>query len=140
MFTLTPFRRRMLTFLPSEMTCRRRHNALSSRAFAISHGVQTLTMKHGKCSVLQKEEASPPLFASHTKQQFCRSHKAMRSLKLAQCLSHLSQQLLLLSFCELPHHISGQPDCGRLQERIERSAMGLKGKSTGDDLGKSPLL
>ena len=49
------------------------------------------------------------LTASHTKQQFCRSHQAMRSLKLDQCLSHLPQQVLLLRFAELPHHTSGQP-------------------------------
>src|SRR5260370_42466499 len=85
----------------------------------------------------REEEASPHLFASHTKQQFCRSHQAMRSLKLAQCLSHLTQQLLLLRFSELPHHTSGQPACCRLQERIERSVMGLKGRSTGDDLEKA---
>src|SRR2546428_10011044 len=84
----------------------------------------------------REEEASPHLFASHTEQQFCRSHKAMRSLKLAQCLSHLPQQLLLLRFSELPHHTSGQPACCRLQESIERSVMGLKWKRTGEDLGK----
>ena len=61
----------------------------------------------------------------------------MRSLKLAQCLSHLPQQLLLLKVSELPHHTSGQPACCRLQESIERSLMGLKGNSTGDDLGKA---
>src|SRR5437763_5412000 len=61
----------------------------------------------------------------------------MRSLKLAQCLSHLPQQLLLLRFSELPHHASGQPACCRLQESIERSVMGLKWKSTGDDLVKA---
>ena len=61
----------------------------------------------------------------------------MRSLKLAQCLSHLPQQLLLLKVSELPHHTSGQPAGCRLQESIKRSVMGLKGKSTGDDLGKA---
>src|SRR2546421_6753464 len=85
----------------------------------------------------REEPAWPHLFASHTKQEFCRSHQAMRSLKLAQCLSHLPQQLLLLKVSELPHHTSSQPACCRLQERIERSVMGLKGKSTGDDLGKA---
>src|SRR5258706_1185555 len=85
----------------------------------------------------REEPAWPHLFASHTKQQFCRSHKAMRSLKLAQCLSHLPQQLLLLRFSELPYHASGQPACCRLQESIERSVMGLKWKSTGDDLVKA---
>jgi len=77
------------------------------------------------------------LFASHTKQQFCRSHQAMRSLKLAQCLSHLPQQLLLLLWAELPYHTSGQPAGCRLQESIERSVMGLKWKSTGSDLVKA---
>src|SRR5437764_12236313 len=81
----------------------------------------------------REEPAWPHLFASHTEQQFCRSHQAMRSLKLAQCLSHLSQQVLLLRFAELPHHTSGQPAGCRLQESIERSVMGLKGKSMGDD-------
>jgi hypothetical protein len=57
----------------------------------------------------------------------------MRSLKLAQCLPHLLQQVLLLRFSELPHHTGGQPAGCRLQERIERSVMGLKGKRTGDD-------
>ena len=61
----------------------------------------------------------------------------MRSLKLAQCLSHLSHQVLLRVWAELPHHPSGQPARGRVQERIERSVMGLKGKSTGTDLGKA---
>src|SRR6266487_3050921 len=45
--------------------------------------------------------------------------------------------LLLLKVSELPHHASGQPACCRLQESIERGVMGLKGKSTGDDLGKA---
>jgi hypothetical protein len=85
----------------------------------------------------REESASPHLFASHTKQQFCWSHQAMRFLKLAQCLSHLPQQLLLLRFSELPHHISGQPACCRLQESIERSVMGLKRKNTDDDLAKA---
>src|SRR5947209_17573276 len=85
----------------------------------------------------REEEASPHLFASHTKQEFCRSHQAMRSLKLAQCLSHLPQQLLLLKVSELPHHTSGQPAGCRLQERIARSVMGLKWKSASDDLVKA---
>src|SRR5579884_2236242 len=61
----------------------------------------------------------------------------MRSLKLAQCLSHLPQQVLLLRFAELPHHTSGQPASCRVQERIERSVMGLKWKSASDDLVKA---
>lgn len=61
----------------------------------------------------------------------------MRSLKLAQCLSHLPQQLLLLLLAELPHHTSGQPACCRLQESIERSVMGLKWNSMGYDLVKA---
>ena len=63
----------------------------------------------------------------------------MRSFKLAQCLSHLPQQVLLLRFSELPYHTSGQPAGCRLQERIERSVMGLKWKSTGFDLVKACL-
>jgi hypothetical protein len=84
-----------------------------------------------------EESAWPHLFASRTEQEFCRSHQTMRSLELAQCLPHLLQQALLLRFAELPHHTGGQPACGRLQERIERSVMGLKGKSTSDDPGKA---
>src|SRR5260221_12040703 len=80
---------------------------------------------------------SPSLFAYHTNQEFCRSHQSMISLKLDQCLSHLPQHLLLLKVSELPHLTSGQPACCRLQERIERSVMGLKGKSIGDDPVKS---
>jgi hypothetical protein len=61
----------------------------------------------------------------------------MRSLKLAQCLSHLPQQLLLLLWAELPYHTSCQPAGCRLQESVERSVMGLKWKSTGSDLVKA---
>ena len=84
-----------------------------------------------------KSLAASHLFASHTEQKFGRSRQAIRSLKLAQCLPHLLQQVLLLRFVELPHHTSGQPAGCRLQERIERSIMGLKRKSTGDDPGKA---
>src|SRR5438270_12511164 len=85
----------------------------------------------------REEPAWPHLFASHTEQQFCRSHQAMRSLKLAQCLSHLPQQVLLLRFPQLPHHTSGQPACSRLQARTERSELGLNWKSATDDLVKA---
>lgn len=61
----------------------------------------------------------------------------MRSLKLAQCLFHLLQQMLLLLLAELPHYTGGQPAGRRLQERIEGSVMGLKWKNAGDDLGKA---
>lgn len=61
----------------------------------------------------------------------------MRLLKLAQCVPHLLQQALLLRFCDLRHHTSDQPACCRLQENIERSVMGLKWKSTGDDFIKA---
>ncbi len=81
----------------------------------------------------REESAWPHLFASYPEQEFCRSHQALRSLKLAQCLPHLLQQVLLLRFAEPPHHIGGQPACCLVQERIERSVMGLKGKSMGDD-------
>lgn len=67
----------------------------------------------------QGNAAWPPLFAANTKQEFCRNHQAMRSLKLAHCLSHLPQEMLLLLLAELSYHPSGQPaGCG-VQERIE---------------------
>ena len=50
----------------------------------------------------------PDLFACHTKQYFSRSHKAMRSLKLAQCLPHLLQHLLLFKVSE---HTKSYPAC-----------------------------
>ena len=53
----------------------------------------------------------PDLFARHTKQYFSRSHQAMRSLKLAQCLPHLLQHLLLFKVSELSHHIQSYPAC-----------------------------
>ena len=61
----------------------------------------------------------------------------MSSLKLAQGLSHLSHQVLLLMLAELPHHLSSQSACRRVQERIERCVMGLKWQSTGADLVKA---
>src|SRR5215472_14441437 len=88
-------------------------------------------------SVAHRVSTGPPLIASNPEQQFCRSHQALRSLKLAQSLSHLPEQVLLLRLSELPQYPSSQPASCRVQERIERRVMGLKGKHTGDDLRKA---
>ena len=85
----------------------------------------------------REESAHLHLFASHPEQQFCRSHQAIRSFKLTECLSHLLQQLLLLLLAELPHHTGGQPACCRLQKSIERRVMGRKWNSSGDDVMKA---